>query len=109
MYIISVINKINNFTNDKRVFVDAVTILNCNFSISHQDRQDDAKNSNVGAIKNSILVPGYLQTCSSSFCIYIVEKYLYFYFISGYFSQKNDNQRVIPPATPPAKRFELVQ
>jgi hypothetical protein len=56
MYIISVINKINNFTNDKHVFVDMVTV----FAISHHD---EPKNPNVDAIKNNRLIHNYLQTC----------------------------------------------
>ena len=50
------------------------------------------KKKKVDAIKNNRLIPKYLQTCSSTFCVYIVGKYLYFYFISAYFSQKNDNK-----------------
>jgi hypothetical protein len=82
--------------------MDIVTV----FTISHHD---EPKNPKVDAIKNNRLIPDYLQTCSSTFRIYIAGKYLYFYFISVYFSQKNDINCVIPRATPPAKRLELVQ
>ena len=76
------------------------------FAISHHD---EPKKPKVDAIKNNRLVPNYLQTCSSTFCIYIVEKYLYFYFISVYFSQKNDNKLRNTACNPPAKRLGLVQ
>jgi hypothetical protein len=65
--------------------MDIVTV----FAISHHD---GPKKTKVDAIKNNRLIPNYLQTYSSTFCIYIVGKYLYFYFISVYFSQKNDNK-----------------
>jgi hypothetical protein len=65
--------------------VDIVTV----FAISHHD---EPKNPKVDAIKNNRLIPNLFTTRSSTFCIYIVEKYLYFYFIAVYFSQKNDNK-----------------
>jgi hypothetical protein len=49
--------------------MDIVTV----FAISHHD---EPKNPKVDAIKNNRLIPNYLQTSSSTFCIYIVEKYL---------------------------------
>ena len=82
--------------------MDIVTV----FAISHHD---EPKKPKVDAIKNNRLIPNYLQTCSSTFCIYIVEKYLYFYFISVYFSQKNDNKLCNTACNPPAKRLGLVQ
>jgi hypothetical protein len=83
------------------VFLDIVTV----FAISHQDEPNKPK---VDAKKNNRLIPNYLQTCSSTFCVYIVEKYLYFYFISVYFSQKNDNKLRYTVCNPPAKRLGLV-
>jgi hypothetical protein len=85
--------------------VDIVTV----FAISHHD---EPKKTKVDATKNNRLIPNYLQTCSSTFCIYIViivEKYLYFYFIFVYFSQKNDNKLCNTACNPPAKRLGLVQ
>ena len=73
--------------------MDIVTV----FAISHHD---EPKNPKVDAIKNNRLIPNYLQTCSSTFCIYIVEKYLYFYFISVYFLRRMITNCVIPRATP---------
>jgi hypothetical protein len=52
--------------------MDIVTV----FAISPHD---EPKKPKVHAIKNNRLIPNYLQTCSSTLCIYIVEKYLYFY------------------------------
>jgi hypothetical protein len=56
-----------------RVFMDIVTV----FAISHHD---EPKNPKVDAIKNNRLIPNYLQTCSSTFCIYIVETISIFLF-----------------------------
>jgi hypothetical protein len=86
MYIISVINKINNFTKDIVVdivalFVDIVTV----FAISHQG---EAKNPNVGAIKNSRLVPDYLKTCNSTFRILILWKNIYIFIYFCIFSSE---------------------
>ena len=70
MYIISLINKINNITKDKCVFVDDSL---CSFTSRWGKKQK------VGAIKNGRLVPDYLQTCNSIFL-----------FIYVYFLPKND-------------------
>jgi hypothetical protein len=83
--------------------MDIVTV----FAISHHD---EPKNPKVDVIKNNRLIPNYLQTCSSTFCIYIVEKYLHFYiYISVHFSQKNDNKLRNSACNPPGKRLGLVQ
>jgi hypothetical protein len=78
-------------------------------TVSAISNHDEPKKPKVDAIKNNRLIPNYLQTCSSSFCIYIVEKYLYFYFISVYFSKKNDDKLRKTACSPPAKRLGLVQ
>jgi hypothetical protein len=81
MCIISVINKIKNFTKAKSsvkwlVFVDSDS-LNLQFHIKVRQ-----KNPKVGAIKNNRLVPDYLQTYNSTFRILISWKqnYIFIYF-----------------------------
>jgi hypothetical protein len=86
IYIISAINKINNFTKD--IVVDIVTVfvhILTVFAISHQG---EAKKSNVGAIKNSRLVPDYLQTCNSTFPILILWKNIYIFIYFCIFSSE---------------------
>jgi hypothetical protein len=86
IYIISAINKINNFTKD--IVVDIVTVfvhILTVFAISHQG---EAKNPNVGAIKNSRLVPDYLQTCNSTFRILILWKNIYIFIYFCIFSSE---------------------
>jgi hypothetical protein len=61
MYIISIINKINNFTKDKRVFMDD---------------------------KNSRLVPDYLQTCIITFRTLILWKHIYIFIYFCIFSSE---------------------
>jgi hypothetical protein len=67
------------------------------FAISHHD---ESKNPKVDAIKNNRLIPNYLQTCSSTFCIYIVEKYLYFISFLYIFLRRMITNCVIPRVTP---------
>ena len=46
------------------------------------------KKTKVDAIKNNRLIPNYLQTCSNTFCIYIVEKYLFLFYFCIFFSEE---------------------
>ena len=45
-------------------------------TVSEISHHDEPKKTKVDAIKNNRLIPNYLQTCSCTFCIYIVEKYI---------------------------------
>jgi hypothetical protein len=73
--------------------VDIVTV----FAISHHD---EPKKPKVDAIKNNRLIPNYLQTCSSTFCIYIVENIYIFILFLYIFLRRMITNCIIPRATP---------
>jgi hypothetical protein len=85
--IISVINKINNFTKAKSS--ESLWIYRYSDSLcSFTSRWGKKTATKVGAIKNSRLVPDYLQTCKSTFRILILWKHIYIFIYFCIFSSE---------------------